>query len=244
MYSLAMDAIHDHWLLSLQFECFNEKSFEKLFYRTMDANLIGGDHMADLIDRIFFQDLVEQNPQDVCRRASCRFDVENQCYLLVVWGYPYQIFPYQCKIKCLDKHIQRPHEWLSLFMLHYLLKAKEIEISNEWISEKDIPGGTTFFRGPHAIPTHLISHRFKNDMKAFKKRCEQLHGIALNLADQAYRFEITPKIPVAVLYWYGDDDFPTESKILFDRTIIEQLPADIIYALAVGICDILAKPLA
>ena len=34
----------------------------------------------------------------------------------------------------------------------------------------------------------------------------------------------------------GDDEFPAESKILFDRTIIEHLALDIIFALAVEIC--------
>jgi hypothetical protein len=128
-------------------------------------------------------------------------------------------------------------------MIHYLLNSKEIQISNEWISEKDIPGGTTFFRGPHEIPTNLISLRFSNDINEFKERCEHLDGIPLNMADATYSFKITPRIPVAVLYWRGDDDFPTESKILYDRTITEHLASDIIYALAVGICERLGKPL-
>jgi hypothetical protein len=63
------------------------------------------------------------------------------------------------------------------------------------------------------------------------------------MADAAYSFKITPRIPVAVLYWRGDDDFPPESKILYDRTITEHLASDIIYALAVGICEKLEKPL-
>ena len=126
-------------------------------------------------------------------------------------------------------------------MVHYLLKSKEIKIVNEWISEKDIPGGTTFFRGPHAIPTNLISTRFNSNINEFKRRCEQLNGISLNLADAAYLFEITSRIPVAVLYWKGDNEFPAESKILYDRTITEHLASDIIYALAVGICEILTN---
>ncbi|MBW2329219.1 MAG: DUF3786 domain-containing protein, partial [Deltaproteobacteria bacterium] len=75
------------------------------------------------------------------------------------------------------------------------------------------------------------------------ERCEQLHGIPLNMADAAYIFKITPRVPVAVLYWRGDDDFPAEAKILYDRTIAEHLPFDIMYALAVGICEKLGKPL-
>ena len=175
--------------------------------------------------------------------ASCEYDDINDLFILSVWGDDYGIFPNQLKIKCMDNKIQSLHDYFYLFIIHYLLTSKEIEITNEWISEKDIPGGTTFFRGPHQIPTNLISLRFNNNVNEFKERCEQLHGIPLNMADAAYRFKITPRIPVAVLYWKGDDDFPAESKILYDRTIAEHLASDVIYALAAGICNRLGKPL-
>ena len=197
--------------------------------------------MTDLIDRIYFQELSERKPKDVCRRASCEYDDINDLFILSVWGKEYGIFPNQFKIKCMDNKIQSLHDYFYLFIIHYLLTSKEIEITNEWISEKDIPGGTTFFRGPHEIPTNLISFRFNNNINEFKERCEQLHGSPLNMADAAYRFKITPRIPVAVLYWKGDDDFPAESKILYDRTIAEHLASDIVYALAVGICERIGK---
>jgi hypothetical protein len=198
--------------------------------------------MTELIERVHFQDLSQQNPKDVCRRASCKYDDMNEHYRLCVWGREYEIFPNQLKINCLGNNTQGLHDYFYLFMIHYLLNSKEIEISNEWISEKDIPGGTTFFRGPHEIPTNLISLRFSNTINDFKKRCEELDGIPLNMADAAYCFKITPRIPVAVLYWNGDDEFQAESKILYDKTITEHLASDIIYALAVGICERLGKP--
>jgi hypothetical protein len=106
----------------------------------------------------------------------------------------------------------------------------------EWISEKDLPGGPTFFRGPHEIPTHLISERFGNDIDAFKRKCAQLSGVPLDMADAAYRFDIVSNIPVAVLLWAGDDEFQPEAKVLYDRTISRHLTLDIIFSLAVEIC--------
>jgi hypothetical protein len=57
------------------------------------------------------------------------------------------------------------------------------------------------------------------------------------MADAAFAFSITPRIPVAVLLWEGDTEFPAEAKLLFDRTIAEQLPPDVIFSLAVEICN-------
>ncbi len=197
--------------------------------------------MTNSIDAIYFKELAEQNPEDVCKRALCRYDDLKKCYNLFVWGDEYAIYPLELKIDRLSKRFQCPHEYLYVFIIHYLLKSKEIELFKEWISEKDIPGGATFFRGPHEIPTNLISSRYSDDINKFRKTCDQLDGIPLSMADAAYVFKITPRIPVAVLYWDGDDEFPPESKILFDKSVTEHLALDIIFALAVDICTRIAR---
>ena len=56
------------------------------------------------------------------------------------------------------------------------------------------------------------------------------------MADAAYAFEVTPRIPIVVQFWEKDDDFPAEAKILFDKTIAEQLAPDILFCLTVEIC--------
>jgi hypothetical protein len=120
--------------------------------------------------------------------------------------------------------------------MYYLLSTKDTSLLGEWISEKDLPGGSTFFRGPHRIPTDLITKQFNNDLQGFKNRCEQLGGTQIDMADAAYCFSITPDIPVVVLYWIGDEDFGAEAKILYDRSVAELLSLDILFALAVGVC--------
>lgn len=192
--------------------------------------------MTDMIDKIHFKDLAEQNPEDICRRALCRYHDEGKYYTLSAWGDKYAIYPHEFRIDRISNNSHPPHEYFPLFIIHYLLQSKDIDPCNEWISEKDIPGGATFFRGPHEIPTHLISSQYGNDIDKFRKICEQLNGTPLNMADAAYAFKIAPRILVAVLYWQGDDDFPAESKILYDNTIIDHLASDIIFALAVDIC--------
>jgi len=191
--------------------------------------------MTELIDPLYFQELADQKPEEVCRRALCRYDEAKRAYILNAWNDEYTISPDEGRLDRISNN-ENPHEYFFLFVIYYLSRAKEVEISNEWISDKDIPGGPTFFRGPHEIPTHLISTQYGNDIERFRKRCEQLHGTVLDMADAAYRFIITPRIPVAVLYWKGDEEFPPEAKILYDKTITEHLSTDIIFALAVEIC--------
>ena len=192
--------------------------------------------MTLLIDAVYFEDLAELNPEDVSTRALCRYDDIKKCYTLSVWGDEYAVYPYKQKIERISNNFQSPHEYLYLFIIHYLLKSKETELCNEWISEKDISGGVTFFRGPHVIPTDMIASRYSGAIEKFREICERLDGVPLAMADAAYIFKITPRIPVAVLYWEGDDEFPPESKILYDKSVTEHLASDIIFALAVSIC--------
>ncbi|MDX9785912.1 MAG: DUF3786 domain-containing protein [Desulfobacterales bacterium] len=192
--------------------------------------------MTYLVDSILFQDLAALNSETVCRNALCEYDHEHRCFYLSVWGDRYAIYPYEKRIDRLGAHDKDAHEYINVFLLHYLLQAKQIEATNDWISEKDIPGGATFFRGPHKIPTHLISQQYGNNLKAFGERCQSLQGVPLELADMAYRFQITPRIRIAVLYWEGDETFLPEAKLLYDRSISKQFAPDVIFALACEIC--------
>ncbi len=192
--------------------------------------------MTDQIAPIHYRELEEREPGEVCQRSGCRFDRERQCYELEIWGEVYNIFPHERRIQRSFEEDSRVHEYLSIFIIHYLLTPAEMVVENEWISEKDIPGGPTFFRGPHAIPTVLITKTFQNDIEAFDHRCKFLRGEYLDMGDAAFQFQIVRHIPAVVLYWLGDDDFPPEAKLLFDRSISRHLASDVIYALAVEMC--------
>ncbi len=55
--------------------------------------------MADLIDGIYFQELSEQNPIEVCRRALCSYDDTDKSYTISIWDGEYKIHPRQSLIE-------------------------------------------------------------------------------------------------------------------------------------------------
>ena len=78
--------------------------------------------MTNSVDIIYFQELGEQDPKDVCRRTLCKYDDENKFYTLSVWGDEYGIFPKQLKINCMGNNTQSIHDymkqkWLRNFLL-------------------------------------------------------------------------------------------------------------------------------
>lgn len=197
--------------------------------------------MSYEVDKALFRELAEQEPADICSRSLCSHDEGKRRFTVSIWGDEYVVHPHEARIDRLSSNRPDPHEYFSVFIVNYLMQVKDRELCGEWISEKDIPGGATFFRGPHEIPTELISSRFHNDSAAFRRVCEQLSGVALEMADAAYVFSITSRIALAVLYWEGDDEFPPEAKLLFDRSISGSLALDTIFALAVDVCSRISR---
>lgn len=191
--------------------------------------------MPELIAESYYSQLVAADPAAICRNGRCRYEQQTGSYRLTIWGMEWVVEPREKRISS-SVAGGSAHEYFGLFAIYFLLLGKDTPRRDEWISEKDLPGGPTFFRGPHLIPTALISHRFGDDITAFRAGCAALGGEPLAMADAAYTFTITADLPVAVLYWAGDDEFPAEARLLYDRSIGDILSLDILFALAVAVC--------
>ena len=198
--------------------------------------------MADLIDRRHFTNLAAMDPVEVCSRTNGAYDPESGCYILPLFTSMCRVFPQNGIVDWAPGSPQLP-AYLQLFAIHYLLSAPRFSPQNRWISEKDMVGGVTFFRGPHAIPTQPIVQGIGNSLTAFDALCQRLGGTPLAMADGACRFTITDRVPVALLYWLGDDEFEAEAKLLFDASLAEHFALDIIFALAVGVAETLTQEL-
>jgi hypothetical protein len=197
--------------------------------------------MCHKLDMRFFQELRGMDPDIVCRRTLCEYDSSRECYIVEAWDENYEVYPERGEIIPINQEIPPVSiEW-GLVILFYLLRSQDIPIAGEWISERDLPGGVTFFTGPHAIPTYLIQERFGYEIDGFERVCKNLGGRSIDMADTAFVFRILPRVPVAVLLWQGDDEFDAEARILFDKTISQQLPLDVIFGMTVVLCSSIAQ---
>lgn len=184
----------------------------------------------------FFEELLGLDPQEVCRRALCDHDAETGCYRVTAFGTGWLVDPRRERVIAEEEGAEGPSLELGLALVFYLLGAKDEPISGEWVSEKDFPGGTAFFRGPHAIPSHLVAEKFGGDREGFKRACLALAGRPLDMADAAFSFRALPRVPLAALLWVADEEFPAEARVLFDRSLSLHLPLDVIFGLAEEFC--------
>jgi hypothetical protein len=189
------------------------------------------------IDPFYWHQLFELHPSDVCNRAEALYHPSREGYLLPVYNLRYLIIPKERKILRMewnDKPVEESlHPYFSLMVLVYLIEAKDVKPTHTWISEKDLKGGSTFFRGPHRLEVEELIHLFGKDPEAFLKTGKRLGGSEILYGDKGFALEVFPKVPLAYILWKGDEEFPPKVSVLFDSTIESHFPLDIIWCMVI-----------
>ena len=114
-----------------------------------------------------------------------------------------------------------------IIILHYLNGVKREQTGEEWISYKDIPSARFYL--------DAFSRRVKQPlMGAFGEQPDRLVSCAKDLygatassfGDVSVVIQALPKVPVILALWRGDEEFPPDGAILFDRSIQNFLSAE------------------
>jgi len=189
-----------------------------------------------IVDDELWGALQKADPAIISRSCDVSFDHQQELYLIPVLDEVYGVSPKDKKITKLtegDSSQEKFRVELTLFLLHYLLGTKNISLKGKLVSEKELKGGEMFFRGPHALSTPNIIKKFGNNPEGFLAAGLKLKGEKIALGNAAIELKAAPKIPITYVLWIADEEFPASVKILFDPTIQEFLPLDIIYGLTI-----------
>jgi hypothetical protein len=183
-----------------------------------------------------WEKLLELAPADVCKRAGVLYDEETTSYRVKSFGFDFSISPQKRKIKNLSEKgeifTKRLTYFFNLSVLSYLVNAKDIPLSERLIKPENVRGGEFFFQGSHMLPLDKIAEKYKNDMEGFVTRGREFNGKMLAYGDASLELQPMPRIPVTLILWLSDEEFPARTDILFDSTCEIQLPLDIIWSIA------------
>jgi len=161
------------------------------------------------------------------------YQVKQRGYTLPILNQDYLVLPYQREIKRFIKGNMPVGEDLTneftLMVLFYLLKTKNIPLDRKWISEKDLLGGETFFRGPHALSVDLIEKKYGDNPEGFIEAGKVLGGTPVRFGDKSIAMDVFPRIPIIYILWIGDEEFPPKAGVLFDASIGSHFTLDMIW---------------
>jgi len=130
---------------------------------------------------------------------------------------------------------------LELVTLLFLNRVSApLPLAGEFISTADLKEAH-YFTGPHRLPLENLLERFGHDLPGLKRACGSLGGHPLELADAAFSLLPLPRVPLYFLFWFGDEEFPPQIKVLFDRSIESYFSASGIWLLVNLVCTNLLR---
>lgn len=112
-----------------------------------------------------------------------------------------------------------PDDESRILVLHYLSGATGIIPGGRLVSFKELPGGFSY-AGPFAgRAIGPLTRAFGSDAQLLIAAGRALGGSPVQMGDAAVELPALPLVPVTMVVWLGDDEFPAGGNILFDATV-------------------------
>jgi hypothetical protein len=180
--------------------------------------------------------LLELEPEEVCRNAKAVFDEKSRLYRLESFGMNLSISPAERSIgsssQGSDLLLQRLGYFANLSTVWYMVGARDIPFSGNLVNPLNLRGGQLFFRGTHVLPLDKISLRYSGNLEGFLKRGKELGAQQAAYGDASLVLFPFPRVPVYVIIWKEDEEFPARSDLLFDSSCEHHLALDMLWSTA------------
>jgi hypothetical protein len=181
----------------------------------------------------YWERLSSLHPTEVSGKTETVYRYDRKGYEVPFLNTRYLVIPDERRILRITREQSLVSEPLSmdfyLMSLVYLTEAKEVEPTRRWLSEKDLQGGEMFFRGPHALRVDEVNGSYGQDPARFALTGRRLGGVEMLYGDAAFGLDVFPKILLVYILWKGDEEFPSRVQVLFDETITQHFPLDVVW---------------
>ncbi len=118
---------------------------------------------------------------------------------------------------------------LKVLFLQHLLAAGEnrgsaVKVMGIWIDSRGLQHGAVLGAHFSRSVNETIGRFFALDPGTRISRALQWGGRPTDLGDAGFLFNLFPRLPVALIHWFGDEEFPAYSKVLFDVSASNFMP--------------------
>ena len=165
------------------------------------------------------EELRDQDPAKVCQRCKVDHDPAG-FYVVKSLNATVKVYPADERMESDNVSLAESPDF-QLLVVSYLLYAQNMDPTGDWVSEKDLKGGSTFFRGPHALPSAPLEKRFGSDPEAFR--------------EASMEYAILPRLSFIIVLWTQDEEFPARVTFMVDSSIESHLPLDVVFAMTASV---------
>jgi hypothetical protein len=110
-------------------------------------------------------------------------------------------------------------------LLYYLLSKGHGDPGNDYLLFESIARLASGLNGQSRLMNSPLERYFGNDYTQFSLAAAKLGGIEAEPqpGKHLWRFVVLPKIPVRLVFYEADDEFPVNIQIMLDRTALQFL---------------------
>jgi hypothetical protein len=182
----------------------------------------------------FWEQLAGLPREETARRAKCQYRAEGDSLVVSLLNTEYLVDPAQRTIlACAPSAKDRTAGYLQqLCILAYLVNAKDLPLAGRLVSVEKLDPGGFFFRGSHRLPLEKLTTVFGRDPPLFQKVGRILNAATRAFGDASMELSVLPRIPLTLVIWAADEEFPARASILLDQSATAQLPLDVLFAAA------------
>ncbi len=123
-----------------------------------------------------------------------------------------------------------------ILILHYFTRARGTPLSGRIITYKELHEGINYYPTFFKRAIEPIINHFRDKPQKLLDVAKILGGDKADYGDFAVTIDAFPRVPVTIVLWSGDKEFPAEGNIMFDNTIPDYLPTEDITIL----CELIA----
>jgi hypothetical protein len=165
------------------------------------------------------KDLAGRNPAEVASMAGAVLDGTNLC--LRFMNRDVMVSTASFKVAWAD---QGPEEEFALtdavMVLHYLQEAKGLGPTGDFVAYRQIPGGEFYTAAFRKRAEQPLIGTFGHKPGLLSKAAPALGGRPSEGAgDEAAVFRVLPNMDVMAIIHHGDDEFPPDGQVLFDKSV-------------------------
>lgn len=183
-----------------------------------------------------WQTISALSPEEICSRTGALFDAATGLYTLKSFGKDFFISPKEKRIFSNagenEFFLKKPGYFFRLSVLGYLSVSKKLMLSGKLINPVNMKSGQLFFRGTHVLPLSGLAQKYDTDRDAFLRKGEEYGAEKAAYGDASVTLHPFPNVPVVLILWLADEEFEARSNILFDSSVEDQMPIDVVWSIA------------
>jgi hypothetical protein len=169
--------------------------------------------------------LQRRRPSKLAMLTGCEQDADGNFRLSFFWR-EYVISAEDFTVRR-ARDEEAPSSFIQSLILTYVVTADGTTPSRRWIGFRELPDGMFYVQAFRGYTGIRLVRQLEGGIEAFRRAAESMDSEPVEtVGDAGYAFALLPRIRAAVVYWQGDEEFPSQARVLFEDTAAHYMPTD------------------